>query len=95
MTGRPSASRVGVVGLGTMGAAIAEQLVNGDQWQVHGYDIVGSRTAALVAAGGYEHSSIAALTEAVDVLVLSLPSVDAFDAVADQLCADPGGGPGR
>ncbi len=71
---------VGIVGLGAMGSAMAIMLVKA------GYNIVGFdlRDAALVeleANGGSRAGSPRDVAEAADVVLLSLPSIEAFQAV--------------
>lgn len=71
---------VGIVGLGAMGSAMAIMLIKA------GYDVVGfdPRNEALEeleANGGTRADSPRAVAEAADVVLLSLPSVEAFEDV--------------
>ena len=77
---------VGVIGLGNMGSAFASNLVQ------HGFDVVGydpdaGRAAALTQAGGRPLASAAAVGNAAPVVITSLPSSAALDAVVDELAA--------
>jgi 3-hydroxyisobutyrate dehydrogenase-like beta-hydroxyacid dehydrogenase len=82
---------VGLIGLGNMGTAIAERLLDA------GYDlVVHNRTPAraepLAARGVRVASSSAALAEQVDVVLTSLADDEAFEAVAPEVvdAARPG-----
>ncbi|HYY61645.1 MAG TPA: NAD(P)-dependent oxidoreductase [Burkholderiales bacterium] len=77
---------IGVIGLGIMGSAMAANLAKAG-YQVHGYDIVPARRAALKKAGGTPQASIARVARAAEVLITSLPSADALHAVAAELGA--------
>jgi 3-hydroxyisobutyrate dehydrogenase-like beta-hydroxyacid dehydrogenase len=75
---------VGLIGLGNMGTAFAERLLDG------GYDLlVYNRTAAradLVAARGAAVADTAAdLAERVDVVLTTLPNDEALESVADEI----------
>ena len=76
-------SAVGVVGLGNMGAAIAERLLAGGH-EVVGFDVVGSARRALEQSGGRATSDSAEVARAADHVILSLPSADALDAVIND-----------
>ena len=69
-----------------MGSAMAANLAKAG-YQVHGYDIVPARRAALKKAGGTPQASIARVARAAEVLITSLPSADALHAVAAELGA--------
>ena len=79
-------SAVGVIGLGTMGGAMARHLLAAGN-QVTGRDVSGPCVDAFVAAGGTAAPSPAELADAADLVILSLPSVAAFDEVV----SGPGG----
>ena len=80
--------RVGVIGLGVMGGAMSENLVDAG-FEVYGYDVDAARTAASVATGV---DSIAELAARSDVVLLSLPSVESLHEVSIQLAAaEPAG----
>lgn len=71
---------VGVIGLGTMGGAMARHLL-GAGYPVCGRDIQPGCVDAFAGAGGRPASSPAEVAAAADVIILSLPSVAAFDEV--------------
>lgn len=73
-------AHVGVVGLGTMGGAMARHLIEAG-YPVQGHDVEPGRVAALAALGGVPASSPAEVAAEADVVILSLPSVPAFEAV--------------
>jgi 3-hydroxyisobutyrate dehydrogenase-like beta-hydroxyacid dehydrogenase len=74
-------SPVGIIGLGAMGAAMSANLVAAG-FDVTGFDIDAARVQQLVERGGRGAASPGAVSRIVDVLILSLPSAAAFDAVA-------------
>jgi putative dehydrogenase len=78
--------RVGVVGLGAMGGAMSATLL-ARGFTVTGFDTDAARSDRLVSLGGTAASSPAEVAEGVDVLILSLPTEAAFEAV----CVDPAG----
>lgn len=83
--------RIGVIGLGVMGMAMADRLIAAGH-EVRGFDIDPSRSGRLIAMGGrtVEHLE-EAVTDA-DLVVLSLPDEAALRSVASQIAAlgDPG-----
>jgi putative dehydrogenase len=82
--GRPPEHAIGVIGLGTMGSAMAANLAKAG-YRVYGYDIVPARRAALKKAGGTPQGSIMRVARAAEVLITSLPSAPALHAVAAEL----------
>src|SRR5689334_16708239 len=77
---------VGVIGLGIMGGAMAEALVEA------GYRVVGAgvRPKArqrLKRAGGRPLGSAAAVVREADIVIASLPSVAALDAVVADIAS--------
>ena len=78
---------VGMIGLGIMGSAMAENLVKAG-FPVHGYDTNKAQTRRLQKAGGTGHANIAGVAQECEYFVLSLPSVSALNAVAGELAAD-------
>jgi 3-hydroxyisobutyrate dehydrogenase-like beta-hydroxyacid dehydrogenase len=83
---------VGLIGLGNMGTAFAERLLDG------GYDLlVYNRTAAkadpLAARGAAVAGTAADLAERVDVVLTSLPNDEALESVAEEIVGSmrPGG----
>lgn len=73
---------VGIVGLGIMGGAMARHLLAAG-YQVVGRDVAEAPTTAFRQAGGSVLGTAAAVASAADVVVLSLPSVAAFQSVVD------------
>ena len=69
---------VGVVGLGIMGSAISANLLDAGI-AVVGYDVVAEKLDALSARGGRAASSARDVAERAPIVLLSLPSVAAFD----------------
>ena len=78
--------KVGVVGLGIMGGAIARNLASAG-WQVMGYDIDAARRRELSAVGVESTASIGELAKAAPVILTSLPHPDALRAVAAEIVA--------
>lgn len=76
----PGAAEVGVVGLGTMGGQIAGHLIAAG-YRVLGRDIEPDRTRALAALGGACAASAAEVAGRTNTVLLSLPSVRAFEDV--------------
>ncbi len=74
------AKRVGIVGLGRMGGAMAKNLMAAG-FAVVGRDPDPAREDALAAAGGGLADSPRAVAEAADCVLTSLPSIAAFEAV--------------
>ena len=85
-TKNPSAAEktIGVIGLGTMGSAMAANLLN-DGFKVHGFDIVAAQREAFKQAGGMPTTSTATVAQLAEVLITSLPSAAALHAVAEEL----------
>lgn len=78
--------RIGIIGLGVMGTAMSGHLLDAG-YEVHGHDVVADRNAELAARGGTAHTSGAAVAEASDVVLLSLPSVAALHAATEEVAA--------
>jgi 3-hydroxyisobutyrate dehydrogenase-like beta-hydroxyacid dehydrogenase len=78
----PDKPRVGVVGLGIMGSAMAAHLVTAS-FPVTGYDIVRDKVNALVRGGGSGATSPAEVAAQSDVVVTSLATADAVRAVVE------------
>jgi putative dehydrogenase len=74
------ARRVGIIGIGIMGTAMMRNLVK-DGFEVVGYDIAEVAMARLVESGGIAAASPRDVTEKTEVLITSLPNVDAFEQV--------------
>lgn len=80
--------RVGVVGLGVMGSAMAKNLVAAG-FQVVGYDIDAERSADAENVGVTVADSVADLAARSSIVILSLPSVDALEEVSTEIAARP------
>ena len=78
----PDQPRVGMVGLGIMGSAMATHLVAAG-FSVTGYDVVPDKVDALVRSGGSGATSPAAVADASDVVVTSLATADAVRTVIE------------
>ncbi|MCY3925072.1 MAG: NAD(P)-dependent oxidoreductase [bacterium] len=80
--------RVGVIGVGVMGGAMAGHLVDAG-FEVCGYDVDASKVAASAAT---RVESVAEAASRSDVVLLSLPSTEALGDVSSQLvAAEPAG----
>jgi putative dehydrogenase len=79
-------AEVGVIGLGNMGGAIAQNLLAAG-FAVIGLDIDPKRMASFTAKGGKPATSPAEVTREADIVILSLPSV----AALEQVIHGPGG----
>ena len=75
---------IGVIGLGTMGSAMAGNLLK-DGFKVHGFDVAAAQREALKQAGGLPATSSATVAQLAEVLITSLPSAAALHAVAEEL----------
>jgi L-threonate 2-dehydrogenase len=85
MAGRKKGT-VGVIGLGIMGGSFARNLVESG-WRVVGYDLDAARRRALAKVGVEIASDVAALAKSVPVVITSLPSPQALDAVVGEIVA--------
>ena len=74
------ARRVGIIGIGIMGTAMMRNLAR-DGFEVVGYDTAETATARLTGAGGIAAASPRDVAEKAEILITSLPSVDAFEQV--------------
>ena len=77
---------VGIVGLGIMGGAFAENLVAGG-WRVVGYDIDPTRGRAMARAGVEIASDAKSLAAAVPTIITSLPKPSALDQTVAAIVA--------
>jgi L-threonate 2-dehydrogenase len=80
--------KVGIVGLGIMGGAFAQNLVKAG-WHVVGYDIDPARRRAMGKAGVEIAEDAGALAAAVPTIITSLPKPAALDATVKAI-ADAG-----
>lgn len=84
-------ARLGVIGLGNIGGAIAANLV-ADGHTVAVFDLDAARRGALATHGALAHPTAAAAAQASEITFTSLPTPSAFAAVADEwLGAAPAG----
>src|SRR5438270_5167825 len=74
------AGRVGIVGIGIMGTAMMRNLLR-HSFEVVGYDIAHGAMARLAEAGGIAATSPRDVAEKAEILITSLPNVDAFEQV--------------
>jgi len=77
---------IGVIGLGTMGGQIARHLIAAG-YRVTGRDVRPDRAATLVREGGTAADSAADAAARTDAVIISLPSVAAFEEVIGELAA--------
>jgi 3-hydroxyisobutyrate dehydrogenase-like beta-hydroxyacid dehydrogenase len=83
-----SKARVGVLGMGIMGGAMAETLLAHD-FAVTGFDIDPKARARLKKAGGKAMTNVADVACQSDVLIISLPSSKALAKVTEALVSMP------
>jgi len=76
--------RIGVIGLGVMGSAMGRNILAAGH-QVLGFDIDQDKGATFVDVGGETASSAGEVASAVEVVLLSLPTVAALAAVASEI----------
>jgi putative dehydrogenase len=79
-------TRVGVVGIGIMGSAIAGNLLAAKS-AVTGFDIAPDRQAAFAAMGGKAAASAAEVVAAADIMLTCLPSSAALEATVSAILA--------
>lgn len=82
---------VGLVGLGNMGTAIAERILDAD-YRLGVYNRTHGKADALAARGAFVAETLAELLGEVDAVVTSLPNDEAFEDVAERIvvAARPG-----
>jgi len=83
---RNPSSAVGVIGLGTMGGAMARNLVKAG-FRVTGYDVQATARAALRRAGCAIAKSNAEAARSAPVVITSLPTIAALESVTEELAA--------
>jgi len=81
---KPDLDCVGVIGLGTMGGAMAANLLE-KGFPVVGFDVNPQATGKLQSLGGQALESPAAVTGSADIIITSLPSVEALAETAGEL----------
>ena len=79
---------VGMIGLGIMGSAMAANLLRAG-FRVVGYDVLPAARRAFARAGGVAARSTAEIARRAPIVVTSLPSVAALEAVAGELARAP------
>jgi 3-hydroxyisobutyrate dehydrogenase-like beta-hydroxyacid dehydrogenase len=79
--------RIGVIGLGVMGSAMAGNLLAAGH-SVLGFDIEADRTASFVQHGGRAAPSAGGVAAESDLVVLSLPTVSALADVAAEIASN-------
>lgn len=79
--------RIGVIGLGVMGSAMARNLL-GAGHQVLGFDVDEHRRSTFADIGGEAANGALEVASATDVVVLSLPTTSALAAVAEDIARD-------
>jgi 3-hydroxyisobutyrate dehydrogenase-like beta-hydroxyacid dehydrogenase len=77
-----------LIGLGNMGTAIAERLLDGG-YELVVYSRTRSKADALEARGAAVADTVEELAERADVVLTSLPNDEAFEAVAGDILAAP------
>jgi 3-hydroxyisobutyrate dehydrogenase-like beta-hydroxyacid dehydrogenase len=80
--------RIGIIGLGIMGGAMAEALLKAG-YTVTGFDVVSAAKQRLKAAGGKALANSTSVLEASDVVLVSVATSAALAQVAEQLCQAP------
>jgi L-threonate 2-dehydrogenase len=75
---------VGIVGLGIMGGAFAQNLLAGG-WRVLGYDVAAARRRALARAGVEIAADAGELAAAAPTIITSLPSTEALMATVGAI----------
>lgn len=83
---RETTTVVGVVGLGIMGSAMAHNMLKAG-FRVIGYDIMPASRAAFAKEGGIVARSPADVARRAPVVITSLPTTAAVDAVAAEIAA--------
>jgi 3-hydroxyisobutyrate dehydrogenase-like beta-hydroxyacid dehydrogenase len=79
---------IAVVGLGIMGGAIARNLIAAG-FTVGGFDVDNGRAEAAAATGVVVKHSVGEAARDADLVLTSLPSVEALEATADALAVEP------
>ena len=79
---------VGMIGLGIMGSAMASNLLRAG-FRVVGYDVLPAARSAFARTGGVAARSGAEVARRAPIVITSLPSVAALEAVASELAHAP------
>ena len=80
--------RIGIIGLGIMGGAMAEALLKAG-YTVTGFDVVSAAKQRLKAAGGKALANSTQVLQVSDVVLVSVATSAALAQVAEQLCQAP------
>ncbi len=80
--------KLGIVGVGIMGSAIARNLLAAG-FEVIGFDIAAERRRELAAMGGISARSAAEVAAGAEVILASLPSVAALEETVAALVEEP------
>ncbi len=80
------ADKIGIIGLGIMGGAMAANLVKAG-FQVIGYDVAADATERLRAHGGTPATSIAEVMREASVTIVSIATVKALESVYAEIVA--------
>lgn len=80
-----TSQQIGFIGLGVMGGPMCANLARKSGRPVHVFDTSKEAVEKLQALGATVHDSVASLARAVDVVFLSLPSIDQVEAVCAEL----------
>ena len=70
---------IGFVGLGAMGAAMAQQLVS-KQFKVTGFDLNTTAVETLAASGGHAATSAAEAASGADALIIMVVNADQYSS---------------
>jgi 3-hydroxyisobutyrate dehydrogenase-like beta-hydroxyacid dehydrogenase len=79
--------RIGVIGLGVMGSAMARNLLAAGH-QVLGFDIDSDKNATFADIGGQTASNAGEVAGATEVVILSLPTTTALATVAGEIAQE-------
>lgn len=79
-----SLPRLGMIGLGIMGTAMAKHLLAAG-YHVIGYDVDAKARARLKKSGGLPQSTIESVVQRADIVITSLPSAGAFHDVSQHI----------
>jgi len=94
-TNHPTATRkIGIVGLGIMGSAMAKHLLNSGL-EVFGYDIEPKARNRLKRLGGKQMGSVQGVLQHADIVITSLPSGLALKTVTDEIVLEFAGDKGH
>jgi 3-hydroxyisobutyrate dehydrogenase-like beta-hydroxyacid dehydrogenase len=75
-----------MIGLGVMGYAMSTHLLAAG-YEVNGFDVAGDKVDAFASMGGIPHRSGAAVAQKSDLVIFSLPTVDALEVATADVAA--------